>query len=129
MVRRHGFIRDLKSAAGMALLGLGLLLLAGNMSGAAAQLSRLFGMSAEATQAFGGLIAAGLAASQLWRSYLFDRQELLLGVWKILISFWPLSLVLAGAVLTGMALPARASDIENKKTGTVDLTAARSTRQ
>jgi hypothetical protein len=64
-----------RSIVGMALIGLGLVLLFGNLSHASGQVSRIVGFSAEATQTFGELTAVGLAASQIWRSYLFDRRE------------------------------------------------------
>jgi uncharacterized membrane protein len=103
-----------KSIVGMALLGLGLVLLLGNLSHASGQVSRIVGFSAEATQTFGELTAVGLAASQIWRSYLFDRRELLLGVCRILISFWPLVLVMAGAVLTATASRTNSKNTQNK---------------
>jgi hypothetical protein len=100
---RQTFFGRFRSIAGMGLIGLGLFVLAGNLADAVAQLSRFVGLSADTAQTFGGLIAVGLAASQVWRSYLFDRRELVLGIGRILISFWPLVLVMAGAVVTGMA--------------------------
>jgi uncharacterized membrane protein len=103
-----------RSIVGMALIGLGLVLLFGNLSHASGQVSRIVGFSAEATQTFGELTAVGLAASQIWRSYLFDRRELLLGACRILISFWPLVLVMAGAVLTATASRTNSKNIQNK---------------
>jgi ascorbate-specific PTS system EIIC-type component UlaA len=103
MTMRRTFLGRLKSIAGMALIGFGLLILCGNLADVAVRVSRLVGISAEVSQTFGVVTAVGLAASQVWQSYVFDRRELLLGVWQILISFWPLLLVMAGTVLTGMA--------------------------
>jgi uncharacterized membrane protein len=103
-----------KSIVGTALIGLGLVLLFGNLSHVSGQVSRIVGISAEATQTLGELTAVGLAASQLWRSYTFDRRELLLGVCRILISFWPLCLVTAGAVLTATASRTNSKNIQNK---------------
>lgn len=129
MARQSRRFWDLKSVAGMGLIGLGLFILCGNLTDAADRVSRVVGISADATQTIGGLMAVGLAASQIWRSYLFDRRELLLGVCKILVSFWPLLLVIAGMVLTGMASRTTRRNIRNKNTGAVDLTGLRSTSQ
>jgi hypothetical protein len=103
MARQWRLFRNLKGSVGVALIGLGLFILCGNLVGAASRLSRLVGISAEATETFGELTVAGLAASQIWRCYVFDRRELVLGVCRILVSFWPLLLVIAGTVLTGIA--------------------------
>jgi len=129
MARQGRIFRNLRSVVGMGLIGFGIFVLGGNLSDACGQLSRLVGISAEASQTFGGLIAVGLAASQVWRSYMFERRELLLGVCRILISFWPLLLVIAGAVLTEMASGTMRKNIQNKIIGDVDLTGVRSTRQ
>lgn len=103
MARRDTLFRKLESIAGVALIGLGLFILCGNVHDAAVQFSRLAGIRGGTAEAFGELTAAGLAALQVWQSYLFDRQEFVRGVWRILISFWPLLLILAGTALTGMA--------------------------
>jgi len=129
MAQQGRIFRNLRSVVGMGLIGFGIFVLGGNLSDACGQLSRLVGISAEASQTFGGLIAVGLAASQVWRSYMFERRELLLGVCRMLISFWPLLLVIAGAVLTEMASGTMRKNIQNKIIGDVDLTGVRSTRQ
>ena len=129
MAQQGRIFRNLRSVVGMGLIGFGIFVLGGNLSDACGQLSRLVGISAEASQTFGGLIAVGFAASQVWRSYMFERRELLLGVCGILISFWPVLLVIAGAVLTGTASRATSKNMQNKNAGGVELTGARSTRQ
>src|ERR1700693_4579926 len=112
MAGQHTFFQNLKLIAGTALIGLGLFILFGNLTHATAQLSRHAGISAEATRTFGELTAVGLAALQVWRSYLFDRQELLRGLREILISSWPLLLVIAGAILTGVGSRTKAKNIQ-----------------
>jgi hypothetical protein len=102
MARQSRLFWDLKSIAGMGLIGLGLFILCGNLPDAADRVSRVVGISADATQTIGGLMAVGLAVSQVWRAYVFDRPELVLCVCEILISFWPVMLVVAGAILTAM---------------------------
>jgi hypothetical protein len=101
MARQYRLFRDLKSVAGITLIGLGLFVLTVNLSDACGQFSRLVGISADAAQTFGELTAFGLAASQVWRCYVFDRRELLLGVYAILVSFWPVLLVIAGSGFRG----------------------------
>jgi|HubBroStandDraft_1064217.scaffolds.fasta_scaffold01336_16 hypothetical protein len=129
MARQWRLGQNLKSIVGMALIGFGLFILGGNLSDACGQFCRLVGISADATQTFGALTVVGLAAAQVWRSYVFDRRELVLGVCRILISFWPLLLVIAGAVLTGMASGTMPKNVQNRIIGDVDLTGVRSTRQ
>lgn len=129
MVGQNTLFQNLKSIAGIALMGLGILILFGNLTHATAQLSRYAGIGAEATQTFGEMTAVGLAALQVWRSYLFDPQELLRGLREILISFWPLVLVIAGAGLTGMASRTESENIQNIIAEPVDLAALDSTRK
>jgi hypothetical protein len=110
-------------------MGLGLFMLFENLADAAARLSRLAGISAHATQTPSELTAVGLAASQAFQSYLFDPGGFLRHLCGVLISFWPLLPVGAGAVL--MATPSRTESktFEKKYAGDVDLTDVRSTRQ
>jgi hypothetical protein len=129
MSGKYGLFRNSKSIAGIALIGFGVLMLGGNLSDVAARLSRLVGVGAGAVQTFGELLAVGLGASQVWRSYLFDRRELVLDVCRILLSFWPLVMVIVGTVLTGMGSRMTPKNIQNKNAGPVDLTTLRSTRQ
>jgi hypothetical protein len=129
MARQGRIFRNLRSVVGMGLIGFGIFMLGGNLSDACGQWSRLVGISADAAQTFGELTVAGLAAAQVWRSYVFDRRELVLGVCRILISFWPFLLVIAGAVLTEMTSGTVPKNIPDKIIGDVDLTGIRSTRQ
>ena len=114
MARQWRVFRDFRSIAGLALIGVGLFILCGNLADVAVRLSRFLGTSAEATQTLGELIVLGLGAAQVWRSYVFDRRELVLGVCRILISFWPMVLVIAGAVLTGMASRTESRNLHEK---------------
>jgi hypothetical protein len=129
MARQYALFENLKSMVGTALIGLGLFVVYGNLTDAAARLSRFAGISAEANQTLGELTAVGLAASQAFQSYLFDRAGFLRGLCKILISFWPLLLVIAGAVLTGMASGTTPRNVQNKIIGDVDRAGDRSTPQ
>ena len=84
MARQYTLFENLKSIVGTALIGLGLFVVYLNLVDAAARLSRLAGVSVDATQTFGDVTAVGLAALRVWQSYLFDRQELLRVLWWIL---------------------------------------------
>ena len=114
MARKYRVLRWLKLIAGMGLIGLGLFVLCGNLADVAGRLSRLVGVRTEWAQAFGGLMAVGLTVLRVWQSYEFDRRELVLGVCRILISFWPMCLVIAGAVLAGRASRTNAKNIQEK---------------
>jgi len=111
---RRAFFGISKSIVGMALIGLGLFILFGNVIDAAARLSGLAGVSADATQTFGELTVGGLAASRAFQCYLFDRVGFARGVCKLLISLWPLLLVIAGTILTATASRTNSKNIQNK---------------
>jgi len=97
MTRQHRLSESFKSIAGAALVGLGLHLLWGNLDRAATQLSHLLGTAAGET--LGVLPSAVLASSQAVQAYALDRQVFLLGLLRMLVSFWPLLLVALGAGL------------------------------
>ena len=95
MARQHRISESLKSVAGGGLIGLGLHIWFGNMQGVASQLTHIFGTSAGGGM---GLVPSViLAAAHAGRVYASDRQELLFGLLRMLISFWPLLLVIVGA--------------------------------
>jgi hypothetical protein len=89
MAKQGTSSQALKSIAGSALAGPGLLILVGNLDGAAAQLKALLGMPGEGL----GLLSSVILAAA------FDQQRLLHGLLQMLISFWPLLFVIGGAVL------------------------------
>jgi hypothetical protein len=99
MARKCIPFQNLKSIAGVALLGLGVLILLANLAEAAARLSDLLEIASEAAGMPGVLIAAGLAASHVLQACLFDRQEFLRAFTWILMAFWPLFLVFIGTGL------------------------------
>jgi|ERR1700693_1314947 hypothetical protein len=98
MAKQQKLFQNLKSTAGLALIGLGTFILYNNLAGAAAQLSRLLGISAGAANTLGVLIAVGLAASHALQAYFFDHQRFLRDLYHILISFWPMLVVIGGTV-------------------------------
>jgi hypothetical protein len=98
MARQQTSLQTLRSIAGSALAGPGILVLFLNLEGAAAQLSHhrggVFG------EGFGLLHLVMLAAS-------FDHQQLVRSLLQMLVSFWPVLLVISGTVLLRDAFPAQ----------------------
>ena len=122
MARPYGPSERLRSIAGGALIGLGLHILFGNLDRGALQVRHLLGDSAG--DALGALPTAVLAASQAVQAYASDHQAFLLGLGRLLISFWPLLLVMLGTILLQDALtdkvkasPAPTNYFDNKDTG------------
>jgi hypothetical protein len=97
MARRHRFPESFRSIAGGALVGFGLHILFGNLDRAAAQLRHLLGTAAGDTP--GALSSVVLAASQAGQAYALDHQRFFLGLLRMLVSFWPLVLVIVGTTL------------------------------
>jgi hypothetical protein len=122
MTRQRRLSESFKSIAGAALVGLGLHLLWGNLDRAATQLSHLLGTAAGET--LGVLPSAVLASSQAVQAYALDRQVFLLGLLRMLVSFWPLLLVIVGTMFLRdavadkvKALPTPIKYFQNKDTG------------
>ena len=122
MTRQHRLSESFKSIAGAALVGLGLRLLWGNLDRAATQLSHLLGT--DAGEMLGVLPSAVLASSQAVQAYALDRQVFLLGLLRMLVSFWPLLLVIVGTMFLRdavadkvKALPIPIKYFQNKDTG------------
>ncbi len=87
---------NLKPVVGAVLLALGLFLLLASLDEVVAHIGNAVGASAEAV---GTLFALGLAALHALQAYVFDHARFLSGLQWILVSFWPLILVIIGAVL------------------------------
>ena len=89
--------RSLTSVAGAFLLAVGFLILFANLDAAATQLTYATGNTgARAFETVPALVLALLHGLQV---YVFDHAGFLSGVLQFLISFWPLILILAGALL------------------------------
>jgi hypothetical protein len=89
--------KRLTSVAGALLLALGFLILFSNLDAAAAQLANAAGASAEhGMEMFPALVLAVLHGL---RAYVFDHARFLAGLRQFLVSFWPLILILTGALL------------------------------
>lgn len=111
---RRAFFGISKSIVGMAFIGLGLFVLFENVTDAAARLSGLAGVSADSTQSFGELTVVGLAASRTLQCFLFDQVGFARGVCKLLLSLWPLLLVIAGTILTGMVSRTESRNVQKR---------------
>jgi len=97
MATRNTASRSLKSIAGAFLLALGLVILSANLDGIAACASAFAGASApQAPEVF---TALGLAALHAAQTYAFDHARFSSSLQQILVSFWPVILILAGVLL------------------------------
>jgi hypothetical protein len=83
-------------------------------------LSHFLGITADLAETPGPLNIAGVAASQALLSYLFDHQEFMQGFHRILISFWPLVLVIAGSLVLRNGFTGEAKEF-SKKTPNVSI--------
>ena len=95
MARQHRTSGSLQSIAGGALVGLGLHIWFGNLQGLTGQLTHLLGTSSGETLGLASSVI--VAAAQAGRVYASDHQGFFLEVLRMLVSFWPLLLVIVGA--------------------------------
>lgn len=96
MAARHTTTRSMKSVSGAASLAIGLFLLFVNLDGISAQINDVVGAQAETV---GILPAVGLAGLHAVQAFAFDHARFLSSLLQILVSFWPLILVLLGTTL------------------------------
>jgi hypothetical protein len=87
----------MNAISGALLIALGLLLLFANLDALADTLLEGTGLSA--TEGVDTVLSVGLAAIHAVQSYTFEHSRFVSGVWQILVSFWPLILVVCGALL------------------------------
>jgi len=97
MADRRATSQSLKSIAGASLIAFGLVILFANLDGVAASLSNCARVYVH--EAVGILPALGLAALHAAQSYAFGHAGFLSSLLQILVSFWPVILILAGALL------------------------------
>ena len=93
MARQHKSTQRLRSIAGAAVIGLGLVLLFGKIDGPAAQLTHLLG-----TAGSGALDLLPYFVPVALQAYAFDHLRFSPCALHMLVSFWPLLHVLAGAI-------------------------------
>ena len=96
MTARQTTSRRIRSISGAALLVMGLFPLFVNLDGVTAQINYAAGVSAET---LGILPALGLAGVRAMHTYAFDPSLFLSTLLQILVSFWPLLLIVAVAML------------------------------
>jgi hypothetical protein len=99
MARQLTLFQNPKSIAGAALIALGVLILSGNLTVVASHLSRLLGITPDEADALGMLTAGSILFVRALQSYLFNHTEFLRSLHSMLLSFWPLLLVIAGTAL------------------------------
>jgi hypothetical protein len=110
MESRQPSTRSLKSITGAALVALGLLMLFANVDGVVSSMDGLASISANET--LGALPAVGLAALHAAQAYTLDRAGFFSALEQILVSFWPLLLVIIGGILLRYAFGGRFEPVE-----------------
>jgi len=126
MTRLRRNFRNTKSIAGAALVGFGMFILHENLAGAVAWLSHVRG--ANSFEALGVLPAFMLAVSQVVPAHAVNHQHLLqVSLRHLMVSSWPLLLVMAGTALSRDSFTGDAKLVQKKDRGLVDLPTRRST--
>jgi hypothetical protein len=105
MESRQPSTKTLKSITGAALVALGFMILFANVDGVLSSTGSF--ASTSANEALGALPALGLAALHTAQAYTFDRAGFFSALQQILVSFWPLLLVMIGAILLRYAFGGR----------------------
>jgi hypothetical protein len=121
MVAGQTSFKNLKSIAGACAFVLGFFLLFVNLDGFAALLNHAADAPADTV---GILPALGLAALHAVHAYTFDESGFLSSLQQILVLFWPLLLIVAGATLLRSALRGRLAN-----SGVFAATSGERTRQ
>jgi hypothetical protein len=122
---QHTFLGRAKSIAGAVFIGLGVFVLYENLDRAASQLNCLFGPSGKTLGILPTVIMAALRVLQVYAS---DHQRFVQGLFQhVLVTLWPLLLVIAGTILSQDAFPGDAGAVTKKDRGIVDLITRRST--
>src|SRR5262245_51234004 len=88
--------KNLHAVAGAILFSFGLTLLMANLNADAAQVSTCFPAT---PGSLGAAIEIGLAGLRAVQAYFFDQSAFQAGFLSILVSLWPLILVIIGAIL------------------------------
>jgi hypothetical protein len=96
MTAKQTSSRSIKSILGAGFLAVGLFFFFVNLDEITSQISAMAGASAET---LGILPALGLAGMRALQSYNFDHAGFLSSLLQILVSFWPLLLIITGAIL------------------------------
>ena len=100
--------RTIKAILGVAFAAIGLLLLFINLDNVTAHLNRPLAAPAESLNA---AVELGLAGMHAAHAYLFDHASFQSGLQQILVSFWPVILVILGVVLLWKVVSHRFSGV------------------
>ncbi len=114
MVARQTSFRSLKSISGACAFVLGFFLLFVNLDGFAALLNHAAGTPAEIV---GILPALGLAVLHAVHTFTFDESGFLSSLLQILLSFWPLLLIVVGATMLLHAFKGRSASPAGAQAG------------
>jgi hypothetical protein len=126
MTGQQTAFRRAKSMAGAALIGYGFFALHQNLAAAILQLRMV--LDANGSEAFGVPSAVIQAISQISQAYAADQRGFLEGfLLLVLISFWPLLLVMVGTLLSRDSLMDDFEARQKKDGGLVELSAGGST--
>jgi hypothetical protein len=118
--------RSSRSIAGAVLVGLGMFILYEHLAGAVARLSH--GLGANVSWPLGVLLAVILAASQVLQAYAANHQRFVHSFLQhVLVSSWPMLLVMVGTVLSRDAFVDDVNALPKKDGELVDLTVNGST--
>jgi hypothetical protein len=104
MAKRQTSSKSFHAVAGALLLSLGLLMLFANLDEVATHISNSFSST---PGALGAVVEIGLAGMRAVQTYLFDQAAFQAGLRWILVSLWPLILVIIGATLLQNAIGIR----------------------
>ena len=96
--------KNLHTVAGATLFSFGLTLLTANLDAVAGQVSTWFNAT---PSSLGAAIEIGLAGLRAVQAYFFDPSAFQAGFLSILVSLWPLILVIIGAILLHDAIGIR----------------------
>ncbi|PYT87504.1 MAG: hypothetical protein DMG36_25320 [Acidobacteria bacterium] len=113
MAKRQTSSKSFHAVAGALLLSLGLLLLFANLDEVAAQVNHSFTSTGGS---LGTVIELGLAGMRAVQAYFFDQSTFQAGLHLILVSFWPLILVMIGATLLQNAISKRLANARSART-------------
>jgi hypothetical protein len=125
MAKQRAAFRSSKAIAGATLAGFGMFILYEHLAGMVAWLNHVLG--ANSSDALGILPAVILVVSQVLQAHAATHHCLLQGLLEhMLVSSWPLLLVMVGTVLSRDSFTDSVNAPANKDCGLVDLKGGRS---
>ena len=104
MAKRQTSPKSLNAISGAIFVSVGLLLLFANFDQVAAHVRNPFTTPAHS---FGAMLDVGLVGLRAVQTYLFEPSSFQAGLHQILVSCWPLTLILLGAALLYSAISKR----------------------